>query len=294
LIRAQTHRNLDIILCDNASTDATQEICVRAAEADSRIRYIRHARNLGPAANFNAGLELKRGDFFMWAAHDDEKLPEFVSECLAALQRHPSAAMACSTTVLVTAKGEQLHRPYPEAIASDDLAERLRAFVSDTQVFAFYGLYRSSVVDDIGPADAWLDADRRYLIKAIIRGPFEVVPKPLFRFRWMNTSDIYIAAGFKMRPGATDFDLDLYHHLPYLMREAGVEDVEVRRAMNAMMIPLQPYFERRATYLISRVLEDEKPRREKLHLLVAWARQYPPMLKMRMFWGAVRRVVTGA
>jgi glycosyltransferase involved in cell wall biosynthesis len=293
LIRNQTYHNLEIFLCDNASTDATQQICERAAAEDSRIRYVRQPRNLGPAANFNLGLQLKRGDYFMWAAHDDEKLPDFVAECLAALQAHRSASMACTTTVLITANGEQIHQPYPPTIASDDFAERLTAFVSDTQVFAFYGLYRSAVVDDIGPADVWLDADRRYLFKAILRGPFEVVPKPLFRFRWTNTSDNYIAAGFRMRPGATDFDLDLYHHLPQLMREAGVEASEVRRAMRSMMVPLHPYFERRAAWLVSRALHDELPRRERTRLLFAWARQYPPLFRSRMFWGALRRVMLG-
>lgn len=291
LIRAQTYENLDVILCDNASTDATPDICAAAAKADPRMRLVRQPRNIGPVANFNAGLALKRGEYFMWAAHDDEKLPEFVAETLAALRRNTNAAMACAWTVLITRGGERVHHPYSPAIASPRLEDRLAAFVADTQCVAFYGLFRSAVVDAVGPLDPWLDGDRRYLFKAAIRGPFEVVPRPLFRFRMFNTLDDYVAAGYAMRPGAADFDLDLYRHFPSLMREAGVDAATIVRAKAAMMVPLRPYLDTRAAYLISRVLVDEKPRGERLRSLFAWGRQYPPMMRTRMFWGALRRVL---
>lgn len=288
LIRAQTYRNLDIILLDNASEDATPEICARAAREDPRIRHVRHPRNLGAVANFNAGRELKRGEFFMWSAHDDEKLPEFVAECVAALQRNAAAVMACTWTTIVTRDGESVHHPYSPAIASPRLGERLAAFVADTQCVAFYGLYRSSIIDAIGPMDPWLDGDRRYLFKAAIRGPFEVVPRVLFRFRLLRGADDYVAAGYPLRPGAADYDLDLYHHFPRLLREAGIRGEELARAENAIRTTLRAYFDNRAAHLISRVLAGE-PR--PVRSLVAYARQYPPLLRNRMWWGALRRVV---
>src|SRR5438309_145647 len=88
LIRNQTYQNLEIILSDNASTDATPEICQTAAREDARIRYVRHDNNIGPIANFNSILGLKNGEFFSWAAHDDEKSPEFVEATLEAMLRN--------------------------------------------------------------------------------------------------------------------------------------------------------------------------------------------------------------
>jgi glycosyltransferase involved in cell wall biosynthesis len=293
LLRHQTYDNLEILVCDNASTDETPEICAAAAKEDDRIRYIRHPQNLGAVANFNFGLSVKRGEFFMWAAHDDEKMPRFVEVTLAALQRSPNAAMACTWTIITTAADERVHHPYSPEISSANVAERLSAFVADRQCVAFYGLYRSSVVDAIGPSDPWLDSDRRYLFKAAIRGPFEVVPEPLFRFRLTNTADDYVARGFKMRPGAADFDLDLYRHFPRLMRDAGLDETTFREARAAMMVPLRPYFDNRAEYLISRALSQKEPKSERLRSLFAWGRQYPPMMRNRMFWGAVRRVLLG-
>jgi len=285
-IREQTHRNLDIVLSDDASTDETPEICAAAAREDDRVRYVRNERNLGMNGNFNAGLERKRGEFFMWAGQDDEKAPEFVAETLAALRRNANASMACSWTTIVTPQREFLHKPYSPAIVSERIDERAAAFVADTQCVAIYGLFRSQVVDAIGPIDDWLDTDRHFLFKALIRGPFEVVPRDLFRYRLVHSAADYERIGMSMRPGAADYDLDLYRYFPELMRRAGVVRKAVLRSTVAMHATLKPYLDRRAEHLIAEALDDQSTAR-----LFAWAKQYPPMLRMRMFWGAVRRIL---
>ena len=53
----QTYEDFELIVADNASTDGTAEIGRRYAEQDSRIRYIRHERNIGLIANH----DLRRG-----------------------------------------------------------------------------------------------------------------------------------------------------------------------------------------------------------------------------------------
>src|SRR5262249_36556323 len=68
----QDFEDLELIICDNASTDETQDICRVFAERDRRIRYFRNEKNLGLAANHNRTFELSRGNFFKWAAHDDD------------------------------------------------------------------------------------------------------------------------------------------------------------------------------------------------------------------------------
>ena len=48
-ILAQTFTDLELIISDNASTDATPAICAGYAARDSRVRYHRHERDLGAA-----------------------------------------------------------------------------------------------------------------------------------------------------------------------------------------------------------------------------------------------------
>ena len=70
-ILSQTFTDFELIISDNASTDATQRICETFAAEDSRVRYFRNSRNIGIEPNFNAAFEPARGKYFMWTAHDD-------------------------------------------------------------------------------------------------------------------------------------------------------------------------------------------------------------------------------
>jgi glycosyltransferase involved in cell wall biosynthesis len=69
---AQSFGNFELIISDNASSDATQAICLDYQKIDKRIRYIRQAENIGALANFQTVLYESRGQYFMWAACDDK------------------------------------------------------------------------------------------------------------------------------------------------------------------------------------------------------------------------------
>ena len=70
-VLGQTYVNLELVISDNASTDATEAICREYAARDPRVRYHRAERNRGAVWNFNRAFELARGEFFMWQAFDD-------------------------------------------------------------------------------------------------------------------------------------------------------------------------------------------------------------------------------
>lgn len=69
-IQAQTYRNLEILLVDDGSTDASGEICERYAAEDSRIRVI-HKQNGGSSSARNAGLAAASGDYIGFLDADD-------------------------------------------------------------------------------------------------------------------------------------------------------------------------------------------------------------------------------
>ena len=49
----QTFKDFELIICDDCSTDSTEDVCAEFAKADDRIRYYRHNSNLQMPANCN-------------------------------------------------------------------------------------------------------------------------------------------------------------------------------------------------------------------------------------------------
>lgn len=66
----QSYSNLEILLIDDGSTDASGEICDEYARSDARVRVI-HKSNGGQASARNAALELARGEFLTFVDSDD-------------------------------------------------------------------------------------------------------------------------------------------------------------------------------------------------------------------------------
>ena len=89
-VLAQTCADFEIFISDNASTDNTAEVV--ASYQDPRIRYHRHAVNLGITRNWQFAVNAARTAFVAPLADDDLYLPEHLAAALAALEQYPSVA----------------------------------------------------------------------------------------------------------------------------------------------------------------------------------------------------------
>lgn len=88
-VLAQTFVDFELIVSDNASTDATETICREYARKDPRIVYVRQVANIGAAGNFKHVLAQARGAFFMWWAADDTRSADFLELNTRFLEEHP-------------------------------------------------------------------------------------------------------------------------------------------------------------------------------------------------------------
>ncbi len=104
---AQDFHDFELVISDNASTDKTTRICLEYAAKDSRIRYYRSEVHREAADNFNCVLGLSRGEYFMWAAHDDLWEPSFVRHLVSALDRNPGAVLAFAKYDAIDEYGRQ-------------------------------------------------------------------------------------------------------------------------------------------------------------------------------------------
>lgn len=95
----QTYRDFEIIVCDNASTDATAEV-VRAF-SDSRIRYIRNPQNIGLAKNWVASVHAANGRYFMILSDDDRLDPACLERLVSPLENYPEVdAVFCDLWIM--------------------------------------------------------------------------------------------------------------------------------------------------------------------------------------------------
>jgi len=144
-LRNQTYRNLEIIISDNASTDPqVEEICRRAAAEDMRIQYFRQPENRGALANFEFVLMRSTGRYFMWAADDDRRIPEYVAALIDLLMQQKGAALATFETQYETREGTFEFFPQCEAFYDgspgsefDRILRSLR-LVTDNMIYGMF------------------------------------------------------------------------------------------------------------------------------------------------------------
>lgn len=91
-IEAQTFRDYELIIVDDASTDATAKILdARPTRLERRVRA-RHAENRGAAVAINTGVALARGSVLAWVSSDNEMAWGWLAALVPIIDRGAGAA----------------------------------------------------------------------------------------------------------------------------------------------------------------------------------------------------------
>lgn len=111
-VRAQTWPDWELILCDDASSDGSAELCRRHAAADPRIRLVARETRGGTAAARNSALAEASGRYVAFLDADDWWAPAKL-ERQVAFMRARGAALAFTGFQRVAADGTPLRAPDP-------------------------------------------------------------------------------------------------------------------------------------------------------------------------------------
>ncbi len=184
-ILAQTFPDFELIISDNASTDATEAIGRRYAAADPRVRYHRNETNIGGARNQKQTVDMSRGRYFRLAAHDDLIAPTFLEECVAVLEKDPDVVICYPGTVVIDADGNDVSEYQSERGTASRPSKRFAELAFRTHnCDAVYGVMRGSVVRSTPPMGNFIDADKVFLCNLAMWGPFQAIHRPLFYKRF--------------------------------------------------------------------------------------------------------------
>jgi glycosyltransferase involved in cell wall biosynthesis len=149
----QDHRELELLVVDDASTDDTPAVLAGFAAADPRMRIFRLHQQSGAPAARNVALRAAVGPYVTGIDDDDEMLPGRISSLLRAFE--PRYSFACS--------GAYLHsgtwiRPTATADAVIALDEMLRCNQAGSQVLTLLSrFHEAGLFDESMPA--WQDYD---------------------------------------------------------------------------------------------------------------------------------------
>lgn len=95
-VLAQSHRNLQVIVVDDVSTDGTPEIVESIAEIDPRVRLIRNPINMGTYCAKNRAIASCDPDYYAFHDSDDWMHPQRITEHLRYMEENPS--LVCTTS----------------------------------------------------------------------------------------------------------------------------------------------------------------------------------------------------
>ena len=187
-----------MVIADNASTDGTREIAMHYATRDPRIEYLNRSTNIGPGGNF-AGLAIgARTGYFVWAAADDTWTPNYLAECVRALESDPQIAFASGTFIAVDAHGNHL-RPMPAFHRFESRFRTLRlasfAWSKEAQGKAniIHSVFRTDLIQSICAIpdifEGW-GADMGVVAAALDRGRYRQVPGAVLHKQVNSDADV--------------------------------------------------------------------------------------------------------
>lgn len=207
----QTYTDFELIISDNGSTDRTEEICRAYAARDPRIRYVRSARNMGVAYNYNRTVELARAEYFRWATYDDLVAPTLLARCVEVLDREPDVVLAYPKTVNIDDDGN-VRGDYEDNFAFLDPKPHhrfrdLMVAVRNYACNAEYGLMRREVLRRTAMEADYHSADRVLLSELVLHGKFYEIPERLYFHRLH--SNISIQEGMSLSQLAAWFNPNL-------------------------------------------------------------------------------------
>ena len=141
-VLAQTYRDLELILCDDASTDDTWRIMQRIAAQDARVTIFQNKINLGLGASLNGCLSRAGGEYIARQDADDVSDPDRIERTMDFLLSSGAPYAACGVRVFDDG-GVWSTRQYPQKITKHIIAQK-NPFFHPTMVF------RRAVLEGVG------------------------------------------------------------------------------------------------------------------------------------------------
>jgi glycosyltransferase involved in cell wall biosynthesis len=174
----QTFNDIEIIVCDDKSTDNTREV-VRSIP-DGRIKYILNNGKKGPSATRNAAILVSRGKYITFLDDDDEWVPNKLQKQVELLDKCPENICGIYSNRLVKDRSNN------HIISTNPQVKKLRGnllyqLAIGNPIHTSTVLLRKLCFDEIGIFDETMSymEDRDLWIRLSMKWNFEYIDEPL-------------------------------------------------------------------------------------------------------------------
>ena len=187
-----SYSNIEIIIVDDGSTDATASVAEELAGGDPRITLVRR-ENGGLSAALNSGFSVAKGDYIARLDADDLWHPSKLAKQVAFALDHPDAAFIYTFARYIDERDRVLHdgprQEFPPHALCRGIYESIVGGGSSA-------LLKRSAVEQAGGCDESLRSWEDMLLQLAIsaRHPIGFVPEYL--------------VGYRTRPGSLSKDID--------------------------------------------------------------------------------------
>lgn len=174
----QDFKDIEIVICDNASTDGSVEIIKKYADLDKRIIPIYKENNTGPLGNFHCLLDNTRSKYFVLLGAHDLFLPNYIHEAVAFLESNPDYVMAYPQSKLVDGNEDKLgYRDSDIDTFGLDVGQRMKKTAANLfWCTCFHGVFRTDIVRKL-PTLQIRGSDHLFLYAAAYHGHIHFIQK---------------------------------------------------------------------------------------------------------------------
>jgi glycosyltransferase involved in cell wall biosynthesis len=178
-VLAQTHPVLEVLVCDDGSTDNTKEIL--AELNDPRIKFMEGPRAGRPAVPRNRGIQAANGEWIAFLDSDDAWLPEKLERQLADMRTAPAKASCTNAWKVIPGKGR-----VGEYLSIQANEFPLATLLKTNFVICSSAVIHKSILNEIGgfPEEEELKAieDFALWLRVSTRTRFRYIAEPLVEY----------------------------------------------------------------------------------------------------------------
>lgn len=245
----QTLRDIEVIVVDDGSTDATLAILKKHAEADHRLRIV-HTDNGGPARARLTALQQARAELIGFVDADDKIDPDMYQRLTQAMQQHHADMAICTFYKWYRNTCHPYRYTFSDTLIDHDTLMR-HVLHNSIQSYLCNKLFRKSLIPLNGTTARFYEDNAQFYMYAEKCRHAVVIHQPLYYYR--------------QRQSSTTKKVDNVQALSYFYES---EKQKYRYYLNHNLTTLSdPHLLQQALRTAKRIARGSSPRSRKLALL---------------------------